>query len=83
MQLALRSDEVLSEVTATWADISSSLQILEIYKDFIESDAAMQEALFDVLIDLLSFGVFTIEIVKRNQLRILSYRRLCTPAIAT
>jgi hypothetical protein len=63
-QLAVRSEEVLSEITAMWADIGNSLQIFEAYKEFIDRDVSLQEALFDVLVELLLFGVFTIKTIK-------------------
>lgn len=64
MQLAIRSGEVLGEITAMWADMGNSVQIFEAYKDFVEKDVTLQEALFDVLVELLLFGVFTIKATK-------------------
>ena len=54
-----------------WADVSNSVQVFEGYKDFIERDFATQEVLFDILVDLLYFAVFTIKTVKhiRFQMR--------------
>lgn len=63
-QLAVRSEEVLSEITAMWANIGNSLQIFEVYKEFIDRDVSLQEALFDILVELLLFGVFTIKTIK-------------------
>ena len=65
----------MEEITAMWADISNSLQIFEVYRDFIEHDTAVQEVLFDVLVDLLLFAVFTIQTVKRIRFQGSSYRR--------
>lgn len=57
-----------------WADISNSLQIFEVYKDFIRQDAAVQEVLFDVLVDLLLFTVVTIQAMKLIRFQSSSYR---------
>ncbi|KAI4210724.1 MAG: hypothetical protein LQ351_006399 [Letrouitia transgressa] len=76
LELGVRSDEVLARITAMWADISNSLQIFEVYKDFIRQDAAVQEVLFDVLVDLLLFTVVTIQAMKLIRFQSSSYQML-------
>ncbi|KAI1271208.1 hypothetical protein F5Y07DRAFT_404632 [Xylaria sp. FL0933] len=61
LQLALKSEEFLSEITKMWSDIGNSLQIFDVYKDHIAQDPRLGLILFEVLEELQKFAIYTIK----------------------
>jgi hypothetical protein len=56
-----------------WADIGNSLQIFEAYKEYINVDESLQDALFDILVELILFAVFTIKTIKHVRIGVSNF----------
>ncbi|KAJ8130114.1 hypothetical protein O1611_g3512 [Lasiodiplodia mahajangana] len=64
LQLAARSEDVLSTITQMWSDIGNNLQVFEVYQDHIAEDAGLGLIVFEVMEEVQKLAVFTIKTLK-------------------
>jgi hypothetical protein len=47
-----------------WSEIASGLQIFDVYREYIEKDRSLTGVIFDVLVEVIMFGVETVKALK-------------------
>lgn len=66
MQLTLKSQETLREIVNMLTDLGDNFEIFHIYQTMFTEDSNMSRALVDIFADVVQFGVYTIQFLRRH-----------------
>ncbi|KAM0456591.1 hypothetical protein ACHAO4_003621 [Trichoderma viride] len=72
LELAARSEVVLSRLTTLWTDVANNLHAFEAYSPIIEQDTHLREVVLEVLLEFFSASVAAVRVIKLTPTRVSS-----------